>query len=316
MARVYNLFDSSLGNVSLAPVLATGNTWFVNAATGNDNNAGNIPAAPFATLTAALAAAVANNSDVIYLNGTVHLTATLAWNKNGVSLVGMQSPSGNPRGRISSTGATAFSPLVNVTGIGCSFVNIGTFHGGFTGATGSQVCWAEAGGRNFYQNVAFQGGGDATTAALAGMRSLTIASDENEFVDCRIGLDTIVRATNVNASLELLANPVSGQGAARNVLRTCVFQSLVSATGDLHVLVGASAMDRFCLFDRCAFVNAIQSTGSTMAVAITANASAGGLILLQDCTSVGATVYATTGPVYVQGAVPTGTTSGLAVAAT
>ena len=104
---------------------------------------------PFATLSKAQTAAVANNGDVVYLTGTVHLTATLAWAKADVSLIGLNSPSNNARARISATGATAFSPLVNVTGAGCSFINLGTFHGGFTGATGSQVCWNEAGGRNF-----------------------------------------------------------------------------------------------------------------------------------------------------------------------
>lgn len=289
---------------------ATGNSWFVNETTGSDSNSGSA-LSPFQTLTAAQNAAVADNNDVVYLSGSVHITSTVSWAKNGVSLVGLAAPSDNDRARISAFGATAFSPLVNVTAQGCSFVNLGTFHGGFTGATGSQVCWAEAGGRNFYSNVQFLGGGDATTAALAGMRSLTVAgSGENLFVGCTIGLDTIVRAINANASLEFLS------GSPRNTFRQCIFQSLVSATTDVHVTVAAGGIDRYALFERCSFLNAINSTGSTMAVAFTVNAAAGGSILLQDCASVGSTVYATTGPIYVQGAVPTGATSGLAVAAT
>ena len=288
-----------------------GNYFWVSEASGSDGNTGG-PQDPFATLTQALAQCTSGNGDVIFLDGSVHVTATVAWNLNDTHLIGLTSPSDNCRARISSTGATPFSPLVNVTGVGCRFQNIGTFHGGFTSPTGSQVCWAENGGRNYYENVQFLGGGDATAAALAGMRSLTIGSDENLFRECTIGLDTIVRATNVNASLEFVAG--TSALPARNILRNCIFQSLVSDTADLHVLV--TAMDRYALFERCSFLNAINSTGSTMAVAFTVTAGAHGSVLLQYCSSVGATVYATSGTIYVDGAVPTGATSGLAVAAT
>ena len=290
---------------------ATGNSWFVNATTGNDSDSGAADA-PFATLAAAQEAAVASNNDVVYLMGTVHLTAPLVWAKNGVSLVGLAAPSDNDRSRISATGATPFSPLVNVTGQGCSFVNLGTFHGGFTGATGSQVCWNEAGGRNFYSNVQFLGGGDATTAALAGMRSLTITGGgENLFVGSTVGLDTIVRATNPNASLELLS------GTARNTFRSTIFQALVSDASDVHVTVGADGMDRYCLFDDCTFINAVASTATTMTAAITANGSAGGMIIISPtCVFVGATIVAASGPVYVSGPVPVATTSNVGILAT
>jgi hypothetical protein len=305
----YTLWDPNLGNVpfgaAVLSVIGTGNQWFVNA-TGNDSNPGT-QAAPFASLAAAQKAAVANNGDVVYVQGTVHLTATLVWAKNGVSLVSLEAPSNNGRGRISSQGATAFSPLVSVTANGCSFIGIGTFHGGFTGATGAQVCWAEAGGRNYYQNCQLLGGGDLTTAALAGMRSLTVSSGENLFQECTVGLDTIVRATNANASLEFLL------GAPRNVFRRCVFQANVSDVADVHITVGADGIDRYALFDKCTFINAVESGSSTMSAAITANAAAGGLVLLQDCVCVGATAIATTGPVYGTGNVPVATTSGIAI---
>ena len=290
----------------------TGNYFWVNETSGSDGNTGG-PSDSFATLTQALSKCTSGNNDVIFLVGSVHVGATVAWNLNNTHLIGLTAPSNSNRARISSTGATPFSPLVNVTGYGCIFKNIGTFHGGFTTPTGSQVCWAENGGRNFYENCQLYGGGDLVAAALAGMRSLTIGSDENLFHECTIGLDTILRATNVNASLEF----VVGVSAlpARNILRQCIFQSLVSDTADLHILV--TALDRYALFERCSFLNAINSTGSTMAVAITATgAGVHGSVLLQYCSSVGSTVYATSGPVYVDGAVPTGATSGLAVAAT
>ena len=287
---------------------ALGNRWYVNEATGAVGNSGSA-AYPFSTLDAAISAAKANNNDIVFLIGTSHRTSALAWNKNQVSLVGTAAPSDNDRARISVTGSTVFSPLVDVTGQGCSFINLGTFHG-FNDAS-AQICWKEEGGRNYYGNVQFLGGGDATAAAQAGMRSLLIsASGENLFRDCTIGLDTIVRATGANASLELAG------GSPRNVFRNPIFQALCSLATDVHVLVGADGIDRFVLFDNPTFVNAVDSTGTTLNAAISANASAGGSVIVQGGMSVGATAIATGGPVYVNGAVPAATTSSIGIHAT
>ena len=310
----YNLLDSSRGDFvlnsqSLAALLAVGNQWFVNETTGADTNPGD-SLQPFATLDAAVNAAVANNGDIVWLNGSSHRTSTLNWNKNGVSLISMAAPFGNGRGRISVTGSTPFSPLVNVTGGGCSFIGIGSFHGSGSGATGSQVCWAEPGGRNYYSNCQLLGGGDATTAALAGMRSLTIdGQGENLFEECSIGLDTIVRATNANASLEIIG------GSARNTLRKCTFQSDCSAAGDVHVLIAANGMDRYLLLDGCSFLN-FGGTALTAAISNAGGSPGGSVILTPSCISVGATKISASGAVYVgQISAAGGGTTGLGVLA-
>ena len=309
-----------LADLALSP---TGNSWVVNETTGKDTNPGTAQF-PFATLTAALAAATALNGDIIFLQGTVHLYATLNWNKNGVSLVGVNAPSNNDRARISSAGtgstpaltqtqATALGTLVNVTGVGCAFVNVAAFQG-FAGLTPptSPICWAEAGGRNFYKNVQFFGGGDTPTAALANMRSLTVAgAGENLFSGCTIGLDTITRATNANASLEFLS------GTPRNVFRRCIFQALVSTAGDMHVKIGADGIDRYVLLEGCTFINCtIGGPGATaMTAGIVADAAAGGVVLWQNSTSIGATAAASGVTVYLDGASASGNgaTIGLAV---
>lgn len=315
LPKYYNLMDTARGDFvlnaqTLAALLAIGNQWFVNEATGNDANPGTATE-PFATLDAAIAAAVPNNGDIVWLNGSSHRTSTLNWNKNGVSLIGMQSVSQNGRSRISSTGATPFSPLVNVTGVGCSFIGIGTFHGGFTGATGSQVCWAEAGGRNSYGGCQMLGGGDATTAALAGMRSMTIGgAGENLLDGCTIGLDTIVRATNANASLELIG------GTARNVIRRSLFQAYCTDVADTHILIQAGGMDRALWLDDCAFHN-FGGTSLTAAIANAGGSPGGDVILSPSCISVGAAAIATTGNVYVgQISAAGATTTGIGILAT
>ena len=267
---------------------AVGNSWFVNEATGNDGNNGSA-AGPFKTLDAAQNAAKANNNDVVYLQGSSHRTSTLAWAKDGVSLVGLAAPSDNDRARISQTGLSVFSPLVNVTAAGCSFVNLGTFHG-FDDAS-TQICWEELGGRNFYSNVQFLGMGHATAAAQAGGRSLVVGgSGENLFVGCTFGLDTIVRASAANATLELVG------GTPRNTIRTSIFQSECTDASDLHVLIASNGMDRYLLLDDVTFLN----FGSAInAVVSNAGGSPGGIVILTpSCVSVGAAAIATGGEVY------------------
>ena len=296
----------------LAPLaLRPGNVWYVDETLGDDaqDNAG-WPYSPFATLGAALTAASAG--DTICITGTVHLSATLHITKSNIAIVGLNAPSMNNRARISQTGSTVFSPLVQVdAGVyGCRFENFGTFHG-FANAS-TQVCRADLGGRNYYKNVDFFGMGHATAAAQAGSRSLLISGSDGEhlFEGCRIGLDTITRATNANASLEFTG------GSPRNKFVDCVFSSLCSLAGDTHVTIGAGGIDRWAIFDRCQFVNATSSGGTALTAAFSVNASAGGFVVVAPtCISVGATKISAAGPVYVGGAVPTAGTSNLAVAA-
>lgn len=285
---------------------AVGNSFFVNYLTGSDDAPGNAQQ-PLASLLEAQSRATANNNDAVYLIGSARPTATITWAKNGVNLIGLTSPSNNGRARISPpSGAALFTPMMNVTSQGCSFLNLGTFYG-FNDAS-AQVCWVEAGGRNYYGNCQIQGGGHATAAAQAGMRSITIAGEgENQFVGCTFGLDTISRATNANATLQFLT------GTARNIFRDSTFQALSNLAGNCHVLAAAGGLDRYALFDRCAFINAIESTGIAMTAAIIADAAAGGAIILKDPISLGATNLATTGPVYAVGAAADANTTGIAI---
>lgn len=313
MARFTN-FPNGITSLGI-PTFGTGslppfpsNYFFVQERTTIGVSAGTGTAQdPFNTLSQAISACVDGNNDVIFLIGTVHVSATVAWNKSKMHLVGLSAPSDNSRARISQTGSTPFTPLVSVTGGGaCIFKDIATFHG-FNNAS-AQVCWAEASsGRNYYEGCAFLGMGDATAAAQAGGRSLTISGGgESKFYDCTIGLDTVARSA-ANASLELLA------GTARNIFRGCTFQMLASANTPLHITVGAAGMDRYALFADCAMINAIESTGVAISAGIVANAAAGGAVLLQNAFSLGATAIATTGPVYGTGNIPTAATSGIAI---
>lgn len=282
----------------------TGNYFWVNETTGSDANAGTSPSAAFATLTAALAAAKDGNNDVIFLTGTVHTTATTTWSKNQTHLIGLSAPNGiTPRSRISQTGSTPFSPLVNVTGQGCIFMNIGTFHG-FASAT-TQICWADAGGRNYYQGCAILGMGNATAAAQTGSRNLTVGSGgngESLFVGCTIGLDTVQR-TAANYSVEFLG------GTPRNQFKDCLFTADIGSggTGAGFINAATGSIDRTTIFKNCEFLNTVDSGGSTETQTMNVSSSAGGMIVLDNCTIFGVTHLETTpsGVVILNGPVPT-----------
>ena len=299
----FSLLDTRVGDrlLNAAAVAAimgwTGNQWFVNESTGSDANAGT-QAAPFATLDAALAAAVANNGDVVYLQGSSHRTTTLTWNKNNVSIVGINSASSNNRARISPLSTitqaqvTALAPMVSVTAQGCAFINVSSFYG-FNGTLTpptAAVGWADTGGRNYYANCQFLGG-DALTSALAGFRFLTLGGNGEDLLEnCVFGDDTVQRITAANATLEIVG------GAPRIRIRNSLFQAWNGLAGNEHVLIASGGMDRYLSLEGCKF----HSFGTAMSVAISnAGGSPGGDVILDGGTIViGATAIATAGNVY------------------
>lgn len=289
----------------------TGNFYWVDQTAGNDGNTGG-PQDPFKTLAQAHSKCTAGNNDVVFLTGTVNVTATVEWSKNRTHLIGL-APELNTqaRARISQTGTTLFTPLVNVTASECIFKNIGSFHGFAENA--AQVCWVAGGGRNEYSNCLFGGMGAQLAADHVGSRSLVVtgADGENTFTACQIGLDTVDRGA-ANASLAFAA------GSPRNTFRNCVFPARADAATPLFILTSAAAsLDRFQWFQDCLFVNAIDSGATTMTAAVTMAASSGGMLVLQRSTLVGGTDWFsnadTAGQVLIDGAAPTAATSGLAV---
>lgn len=297
------------GQGLLMPNPSPGNSFFVNVTNGSDTTGLGTPYRPFATLDAAYEAAVANNNDYVYFWGTQARTSTLTWAKNGVSLVSLNAPSENGRGRITGDGSTVFTPLVNVTAQGCRFIGIGTFYG-YDSAT-AQVCWAEAGGRNYYEQCQFKGGAHATAAAQAGCRSMTIENEgENFFIDCEWGLDTVTRATAANATLEFI-----GGAGQRNVFVRPRFLMYSSLATNVHVKAAASSTDREQIMYDAVFANSLAAGATSLTAAVSWAASAA-LLLAGMPFSYGAGKIAASGAVFVGAPAVSGTAGGLAIAAT
>lgn len=293
------------------PVPFTGNAWFVDPVNGADGNPGNSPERAFATLYQAHAKAASGNNDVVYLigngaaSGTARLslanaqsvnsaatTGTLTWSKDALHLIGIAGPGQNARARIAPpTGVyteATFNSLnfLTVSGSGCYFSNIALFQGFSTGADG-EICLELTGDYNTFYNVFLGGIADAASAAGTSSRVLKLTgSDENRFVNCQIGLDTVTRSV-ANASLEFAG------ASARNSFYNCMFPFMTSNAGVLGILgTGAGCMDRWQLFQKCQFINAIKSTSTQMTVlASLTNAAPGGLFVFEDCISLGITKF-------------------------
>lgn len=304
---------------------------YVNGGDGNDGTAGS----PMKTIYRAYASAVSGRNDVIVIvgdggtTGTQRLSlanavavdstataGTLVLSKNATHIVGMSSASPNSRARFAPpTGTYTMATFgsgnfVTMSGSGCTISNIALYNGFSTGGA-SQICFTVSGSRNYFGNVQFGGAGDAASAQATTSRSLKVSGGENRFDKCQVGLDTVTK-TVANASLEL-----SG-GAARNEFWDCNFPFYTSSATTLGILgTGASCIDRTTLFRGCTFGNAAQSGSTTMSALATLPASAGGLLLMKDCTLVGITEFGTDatsrGQIYVDGASVVAATSGIAV---
>lgn len=288
-------------------------TFFVDPVNGADGNPGTAPNRAFATLYRAHQMMTAGANDVCFLIGnggttgsarlstalaqSVDSTATsgtLNWTKNACHLIGIAAPSVNTRARIAPptgtyTQATFGSgDFVVVSAQGCYFANFSVFNGFSTGGT-NQIAWTDSGGRNMYNGVDIFGMGDAASAADTGSHSLLItgSTGENRFVDCQLGNDfSVARSSGVSEI-------AFASGSPRNKFLGCTISTWAGAAGCFWTAFPASSIDRYVMFDRCTFTQ--PPGGTTMTVGFSVNASPGGVILMPNCLTYGATKITTGG---------------------
>lgn len=287
-----------------------GKVIYLNPANGSDGNTGLSPDKAVATYERGYALLTANKNEILAYTGDssgLTLTALAVWAKSFTHLVGLCAPTEiAQRARLFLASTVITSPMLTVSASGCKFKNLYLFHG--IANAGALVCCNVTGGRNKFENIHFAGIGHATQGDTAGARSLLLTgAEENLFERCTIGVDTIARSTT-NAEIEFATQ------ATRNYFRDCKILAFADNAGHLFIKAAASSLDRFAIFENCIFSNPILSTATTMTEAIDGNAGAGGYILLKNCTLMGATDWEGTQTItYIDGAAPTGNTSGLAV---
>lgn len=301
------------------PFGRTSKAFFVAPNTGSDGNNGKDVTKPLDTLSKAQTLATANSNDTVFLISesntasatTDYQSSALAWAKDGVHLVGVNS--GNAvaqRSRIAQLStATNVDDLFTVSANNCYIANIHVFHG-VADAT-SKGAVLVSGNRNHFYNCHFAGIGDATMDT-ADNYTLKVTGSENLFERCVIGLDTIARGTAANYEMTF-----SG-GATRNIFRDCIIMTYAEANTHLFMKIAANGIDRWNLFDNCIFINMPtgDAAGTTMTEAfdVTGGGSPDGIIILNQCTLVGATDWeaaAVSGKVVIRTDAGTAATAGL-----
>lgn len=258
---------------------------FVHTATGSDTNDGDTPTSAYASIEAGEDALVANRHDtLVYLSSPTpnNLSAALTWDKSYTHLIGVAAPTAVAnRSRIAfETGTTDASPLITISASGCIFKNFYVFHG-IASATNLINVYV-TGGRNYFENIHFAGGGHATQAVDGGASLMLDTTDceENLFRHCTIGVDTIAAATGM-AGMRL------DGGCHRNIFEDCNFTMYAGNAGAIFVeVVDATGIDRYTIFKRCFFTNT-SATAMTEAFAIPAM-GAPRILYLIDCALHGA----------------------------
>lgn len=148
---------------------------------------------------------------------------------------------------------------ITISGDNNRFYNVDIYNGGTNALEiGGTVV---SGHRNYFQDCHFVGGAGATAAATHYSLKLS-AAQENKFVNCIIGTDTVDRGNNADMDLWIYG------ACARNRFKGCEFLSYVSA-GTAHgaVKLDTTTGGRGTVFDNCLF-NSITSVTTPAAVFI------------------------------------------------
>lgn len=159
----------------------------------------------------------------------------------------------------------------------------------------------------------------STDLDVTGSAEMVCNADSPRYVNCTFGSLADARSGAIIRATVLMTAGLAGSGkVARDVeFLQCNFWIQCTNTANRFVY-GANATDveRIAVFTKCRFVcNGASSAVPAQNVAFGASLTVGS-VLLEDCVAVNAgTAMSTTTGVFVQGAVPTAGTSGIAVQA-
>lgn len=262
--------------------------FFLDPTRGSDGNDGLSPEKAVATLTYAYSLLTAGNHDTIfYIGGAsgLNLSAPLTWAKDYCHLIGIAAPTEvAQRARIFQLSTlTGASPLITISATGCMFKNLYIFQG-VNDAT-SLINVKVSGGRNYFENVHFAGGGHATQAINGGASLKLDGAEENTFVRCTIGVDTIDAATGMTGI-------IFDTDAHRNVFRDCVVRMRAGNGGASWVTIAdATGIDRDNTFINCVFLNNHTSTPMTSGFVIPSGMGQPRILFLKDCMLYGDTKH-------------------------
>jgi len=295
--------------------MGPGNHFYVDYRKGADGNDGQTWAKALRTYGEANDRVVSNNNDVIHIDGDSEIVepAMVTVSKSRVHTIGHNGALGKygPGARISISAAIADYAAVKNTGVRNTFTGIKFSSYGST--TGNWAVW-EAGEYGRYFNCEMQKLNRLDQDYAA---DLKLTGDSPQFYECSIGvssLSTVGVKFRPNVYVPYLGSG-TGQRVRDGYFEDCIFPKSAGNAGARFVMiVGATAVERWLVFDNCIFINAKLAAAEPLYGIGASAAQTAGRVLSKDCTWLlpGTALEGGMG-LYETGAVPTTQTSGLAV---
>ena len=220
-------------------------------------------------------------NDIVFLLGgatAYNPAAAFTWSNSYCHLIGISPnlPGLGQRARVVALAATALTNCITFSGASCYVKNIQFYNGANTAIDAGAATVSAT--RCLFENCFFAGMGDATAsgpATRANAFSLTVSGDENVFLNCTIGLDTIIRS---GLNSELIMSGV------RNHFTNCLFQSSSVTSGKFMVNIVTNQDTRLTRFDRCMFYNFTTNWATGIANAFTITGAGDTYnVFLHDC---------------------------------
>ena len=298
MSSYQTLYRQSTG-MPLGPP-TQGKELFVRPYDGADGNSGRGTSKHKAlkTMSRAIALATANQNDTIYLLSqsntgsatTDYITANLAFNKDGIRVIGVASGAQlNSRARIAvASTATAFTPMVTFSCNNSYFENL-SFYNGLASAT-QDVCAYFTGDHNTFVNCHFLGTMTDTQDVATACDAKFYTASENTFIGCTFGMDTVKRGTAQVYGMWFYGT--SGNENARNTFIDCTWLSWAEAAGYTFIRTSDYGLDRATIFKNCMFVNhptGFHTSSTTLTECFDISSTGNGMFIMDaGCGFVGA----------------------------
>ncbi len=258
-----------------------GSVFYVDPSAGSDNNSGLTQGDALATVAGAYAKMTSGKHDVTIIapsggTGRTAETTAISWSKRFAHLIGSAAPTyQDARAGISfGTGGS-----LSITENGCLFRNLT-----FNGTTDINVPVTVTGDYNSFIGVDFKGSLNDTTGDDTAARALYMnGAQENTFIGCTFGADTIMRSA-ANATIEFAS------AASRNIFSDCRLIAAIDAATPVHVLfTGTSAIDRWIEFRDTSFYSfsANDATAMTACMNLSAQTATGHVLLTGNTCMMG-----------------------------
>lgn len=249
---------------------AGGTSFYLDPTNGDDDNDGRTPETAVATLPTAYALLTDGAHDILYyIAGTssISLSTEFTWAKSYTHFVGVCAPTfTGQRARIFATaGNLDITPLITISGNGCTWANLRVFFG--VADADALIAVKVSGDYNSFLNCEFVGGGNATNA-VDGCASLQlVGAGENYFGHCSFGTTTIAGATGASV---ILFDDLS----VRNVFEDCLIKLRAGDTAaNLVEVTGTDGIEDYQMWINCTFLSTSVNQATQMASAFVIPAS-------------------------------------------